>query len=36
MAACLRASRRTGRPFRVYPCGECKGWHMTGEIRRKQ
>lgn len=33
IAACLRASKRTGRGFRVYPCKECHGWHMTGEKR---
>lgn len=29
IAAALRLSRRTGRPWRGYRCDNCAGWHLT-------
>lgn len=33
IAACLRASKRTGMGLRPYFCRDCKAWHMTKEKR---
>lgn len=34
IAAAIQYSRR-GKALRVYRCGECHGWHLTSQQRRK-
>ena len=34
VAVAARRALKTGIPLRVYPCGECHGFHITSEVRR--
>lgn len=29
----LRSTKRGGTPLRIYLCHECKGFHLTSELR---